>query len=78
MAPRVAQQVPKSPVCHPMLSTGGLGAPLPPQLVEEALQICGQHLGRLEHQDIDRNSPSPCMTGANWHRFLQDYYRVAQ
>ncbi|NWR62247.1 TTLL3 monoglycylase, partial [Bucorvus abyssinicus] len=65
-----------SHVPHPMPSTVGLGAPLPPQLVEEALQICGQHLGSLEHQDIDRNSPSPCMTSTDWHRFLQDYYRV--
>lgn len=61
-----------------MPSTAGLGAPLPPQLLEEALQICGQHLGRLEHQDIDGKSPSPRMTGADWHRFLQDYYRAAQ
>ncbi|KAM6126472.1 LOW QUALITY PROTEIN: tubulin tyrosine ligase 3-like [Phoenicopterus ruber ruber] len=54
----------------------GPGAPLPPQLVEEALQVCGQHLGSLGHQDIDRDPRSPRMTGTDWDRFLQDYYCV--
>ncbi|XP_030314521.1 tubulin monoglycylase TTLL3 [Calypte anna] len=53
-----------------------LGSPLLPQLVEEALRLCGQHLGSLGHQDIDGDTLSPGMTGTNWHRFLQDYYRV--
>ncbi|NWU89139.1 TTLL3 monoglycylase, partial [Upupa epops] len=52
------------------------GSPLPPQLVEKALQVCEQHLARLEHQDIDGDS-SPYMTSAEWDCFLQDYYRVA-
>ncbi|NXJ51133.1 TTLL3 monoglycylase, partial [Spizaetus tyrannus] len=69
-------QVPGSHVPHPMPSTAGPGSPLPPQLVEEALQVCGQHLGSLGHQDIDGDPPSPCMTGASWDRFRQDYYRV--
>ncbi|NXH65926.1 TTLL3 monoglycylase, partial [Hydrobates tethys] len=75
-APRVAQQVPRSHVPHPMSSTAGPGPPLPPQLVEEALQVCEQHLGSLGHQDIDGNPPSPLMTGTDWDRFLRDYYRV--
>ncbi|XP_059679463.1 tubulin monoglycylase TTLL3 [Gavia stellata] len=51
----------------------GLGPPLSPQLVEEALQVCEQHLGSLGHQDID-GDPPPCRT--DWDRFLRDYYRV--
>ncbi|NWS53105.1 TTLL3 monoglycylase, partial [Chunga burmeisteri] len=66
----------KSPVPHPMSSTGGSGPPLSPQLVEEALQVCGQHLGSLEHADIDGDTPSPRMTGTDWDRFLRDHYRV--
>ncbi|NXS67105.1 TTLL3 monoglycylase, partial [Pandion haliaetus] len=66
----------ESHVPHPMPSTAGPGPPLPPQLVEEALQVCGQHLGSLGHQDIDGDHPSHCMTGASWDRFLQDYYHV--
>ncbi|NXE14992.1 TTLL3 monoglycylase, partial [Lophotis ruficrista] len=50
--------------------------PAPPQLVEEALHICGQHLGSLGHQDIDGDPLSPRMTDSDWNRFLQDYYRV--
>ncbi|NXR46774.1 TTLL3 monoglycylase, partial [Hippolais icterina] len=52
-------------------------SPLYPQLVEEALEVCEQHLGVLGHQDIDRNTPSPCRTCIAWDRFLQGYYRVA-
>uniref|UniRef100_A0A8C8AN86 Tubulin monoglycylase TTLL3 n=1 Tax=Otus sunia TaxID=257818 RepID=A0A8C8AN86_9STRI len=48
-----AQRVPWSHVPHPMPSTAGPETPLSPQLVEEALQVCGQHLGSLGHQDID-------------------------
>ncbi|KAK4815329.1 hypothetical protein QYF61_026234 [Mycteria americana] len=55
----------------------GPGPPMSPQLVEEALQVCEQHLGSLGHQDIDRDPPSPRMTGTEWDRFLRDYYRVA-
>ncbi|NXJ87340.1 TTLL3 monoglycylase, partial [Corythaixoides concolor] len=69
--------VPRSHVSHPMPSTAGPGPPLPSQLVEEALQICKQHLGSLGHQDIDRDPPPPCMMGIDWDRFLRDYYRVA-
>ncbi|NXX36413.1 TTLL3 monoglycylase, partial [Nicator chloris] len=53
------------------------GSALYPQLVEEALEVCEQHLGVLGHQDIDRNTPSPCRTCIAWDRFLQEYYRVA-
>ncbi|XP_009082713.1 PREDICTED: tubulin monoglycylase TTLL3-like, partial [Acanthisitta chloris] len=53
------------------------GSPLSPSLVEDALKVCEQHLGILGHQDIDRNTPSPCSTCIDWDRFLQDYYRVA-
>ncbi|KAM7095466.1 LOW QUALITY PROTEIN: tubulin tyrosine ligase 3-like [Ciconia maguari] len=56
---------------------GGRGPPMSPQLVEEALQVCEQHLGSLGHQDIDRDPPSPRMTGTDWDRFLRDCYRVA-
>ncbi|KFR02287.1 Tubulin monoglycylase TTLL3, partial [Nipponia nippon] len=73
-APRVAQRVHKSRVPHPIPSAAGPG---PPQLVEEALQVCEQHLGSLGHQDIDGDPPSPRMTGSAWDRFLRDYYRVA-
>uniref|UniRef100_A0A8C3K5L3 Tubulin monoglycylase TTLL3 n=1 Tax=Calidris pygmaea TaxID=425635 RepID=A0A8C3K5L3_9CHAR len=52
------------------------GPPLPPHLVEEALQVCRQHLGSLGHQDIDRDPPAPQAMGTDWDRFLQDYYRV--
>ncbi|NWU70944.1 TTLL3 monoglycylase, partial [Pterocles burchelli] len=70
----VAQWVPKSHVPHPMPPTAGQGPPLPPQLVEEALQLCEQHLGSLGHQDIDGDPPAPRMTSADWDRFLRDYY----
>ncbi|NXP01850.1 TTLL3 monoglycylase, partial [Certhia brachydactyla] len=55
----------------------GPHAPLYAQLVEEALEVCKQHLGVLGHQDIDRKTPSPCRTCIDWDRFLQDYYCVA-
>ncbi|NXV90458.1 TTLL3 monoglycylase, partial [Calonectris borealis] len=66
----------RSHVHHTMLPTAGPGPPLPPQLVEEALQACEQHLGSLGHQDIDGDPPSPRMTGTDWDRFLRDYYHV--
>ncbi|KAM6121448.1 tubulin monoglycylase TTLL3-like [Pterocles gutturalis] len=50
------------------------GAPLPPQLVEEALQLCEQHLGSLGHQDIDGDPLAAHMTSTDWDRFLQGYY----
>ncbi|KAM4769446.1 tubulin tyrosine ligase 3-like [Cyanocitta cristata] len=53
------------------------GSPLYPELVEEALEVCKQHLGVLRHHDIDRGTPSPCRTCINWDRFLQEYYHVA-
>ncbi|NXT15035.1 TTLL3 monoglycylase, partial [Prunella fulvescens] len=62
---------------HPMLSTAGPCSPLYSQLLEEALEVCEQHLGVLGHQDIDRNTPSPCRTCIDWDRFLPEYYRVA-
>uniref|UniRef100_A0A8D0G1Y0 Tubulin monoglycylase TTLL3 n=1 Tax=Strix occidentalis caurina TaxID=311401 RepID=A0A8D0G1Y0_STROC len=65
-----------SDVPHPMPSTAGPGTPLSPQLVEEALQVCGQHLGSLGHQDIDGDPQSPATTGIDRDHFLQDYYRV--
>ncbi|XP_052631698.1 tubulin tyrosine ligase 3-like [Harpia harpyja] len=69
--PAGTEQPPKS-----SKGPAGPGSPLSPQLVEEALQVCRQHLGSLGHQDIDGDPPSPCMTGASWDRFRQDYYRV--
>ncbi|NWW44115.1 TTLL3 monoglycylase, partial [Pedionomus torquatus] len=62
-----------SPIPHSMPSTAGLGCP---HLVEEALQVCRQHLGSLGHQDIDRDPPDTQVMGTDWDRFLQDYYRV--
>ncbi|NXI98840.1 TTLL3 monoglycylase, partial [Psophia crepitans] len=76
VALRAAQWVPRSRVPHPMPSTGAPGLPPAPQLVEEALQVCGQHLGSLGHQDIDGDSPSPHAMGTDWDRFLRDYYCV--
>ncbi|NWT48957.1 TTLL3 monoglycylase, partial [Chroicocephalus maculipennis] len=70
------RQVPRNHVPHPMSSPAGPGPPLPPHLVEEALQVCGQHLSTLGHQDIDGDPPSPPTVGTDWNRFLQDYYRV--
>ncbi|XP_010179875.1 PREDICTED: tubulin monoglycylase TTLL3-like, partial [Mesitornis unicolor] len=54
----------------------GQRLPLLSKLVEDALQICSQHLGSLNHEDIDRDSSYPRMTQANWDHFLQGYYRV--
>ncbi|NWI81439.1 TTLL3 monoglycylase, partial [Dryoscopus gambensis] len=67
----------RSRVSHPKHSTARSGSPLYPELVEEALEVCKQHLGVLRHQDIDRGTPSPCRTCIDWDRFLQEYYRVA-
>ncbi|NWW78014.1 TTLL3 monoglycylase, partial [Climacteris rufus] len=75
--PNSAKEAGESHVSHPMHSTAWPGSPLHPELVEEALEVCQQHLGVLKHQDIDRNTPSPCRTCIDWDRFLQDYYRVA-
>ncbi|NXU93381.1 TTLL3 monoglycylase, partial [Xiphorhynchus elegans] len=62
---------------HPMPSAAGPGSPVYPHLVEEALEVCEQHLGVLGHQDIDRGTPFPCRTCIDWDRFLHDYYCVA-
>ncbi|NXC78607.1 TTLL3 monoglycylase, partial [Anhinga anhinga] len=75
--PRVAQRVPGSHIPDPMPSAAGPGSPLPPELVEEALQVCEQHLVSLGHQDIDGDPLSPPMTATGWDRFLRDCYRVA-
>ncbi|KAI1234503.1 hypothetical protein IHE44_0003557 [Lamprotornis superbus] len=64
-------------ISHPKHSTAWPGCPLYPELVEEALEICKQHLSVLQHQDIDRSTPSPCRTCTDWDHFLQEYYRVA-
>ncbi|NXL39502.1 TTLL3 monoglycylase, partial [Glaucidium brasilianum] len=74
--PKSSEGTGESHVPHPMPSTAGLGPPLSPQLVEEALRVCEQHLGSLGHQDIDRNTPSPATTAIDRDRFLQDCYRV--
>ncbi|NXI40348.1 TTLL3 monoglycylase, partial [Galbula dea] len=63
-------------VSHPMPSTVGPGPLVHSQLVEEALQVCGQHLGSLEHQDIDEDLLSSCTMGTDWDCFLRDYYHV--
>ncbi|NXB03203.1 TTLL3 monoglycylase, partial [Cnemophilus loriae] len=67
----------RSHVSQPKHSTARPGSPLYPELVEEALEVCKQHLGVLQHRDIDRSTPSPCRTCIDWDRFLQEYYRVA-
>ncbi|NWY64993.1 TTLL3 monoglycylase, partial [Erithacus rubecula] len=72
-----SDKVPGDHVAHPMPSTAGPCSALYPQLLEEALEVCEQHLGVLAHQDIDRNTPSPCRTCIDWDRFLQEYYHVA-
>ncbi|NXF14903.1 TTLL3 monoglycylase, partial [Rhodinocichla rosea] len=64
-------------ISHPKHSTAQPGSPLYHELVEEALEVCKQHLGVLQHEDIDRNTPSPCRTCINWDNFLHQYYRVA-
>ncbi|NWY63271.1 TTLL3 monoglycylase, partial [Chionis minor] len=66
----------ESHVPHPMPFTADPSPSVSPHLVEEALQVCRQHLGSLGHQDIDGDSPSCHMMGTDWDRFLQDYYRV--
>ncbi|NXQ11462.1 TTLL3 monoglycylase, partial [Peucedramus taeniatus] len=67
----------RSHISHPKHSTARPGSPLYPELVEEALEVCKQHLSVLQHEDIDRRTPSPCRTCIDWDRFLQQYYRVA-
>ncbi|NXL88592.1 TTLL3 monoglycylase, partial [Alectura lathami] len=42
-------------------------------LVEEALQVCEQHLGSLDHQDIDEDAQPPSI---QWDDFLHGYYCV--
>ncbi|NXT58217.1 TTLL3 monoglycylase, partial [Pluvianellus socialis] len=66
----------ESHVPHPKPSTADPSPSLSPHLVEEALQVCRQHLGSLGHQDIDGDSPSRHMMGTDWDRFLRDYYCV--
>ncbi|NWX33404.1 TTLL3 monoglycylase, partial [Notiomystis cincta] len=75
--PPKSDKMPGDHVSHPMPSTAGPHAPLYPQLVEEALEVCKQHLGILGHEDIDRKTPSPYQTCISWDRFLQEYYHVA-
>lgn len=67
-----------SHISHPKHSTARPGSPLNPELVEDALEVCKQHLGVLRHKDIDRRTPFPCRTCIDWDRFLEEYYRVAQ
>ncbi|NXR39629.1 TTLL3 monoglycylase, partial [Zosterops hypoxanthus] len=74
--PNSAKGAGESHVSHPKHSTARAGSPLYPELVEEAMEVCKQHLGVLQHQDIDRRTPSPCRTCINWECFLQRYYRV--
>ncbi|NWI36311.1 TTLL3 monoglycylase, partial [Picathartes gymnocephalus] len=75
--PNSAKRESEGHVSHPKHSTARPGSPLYPELVEEALEVCKQHLAVLRHQDIDRSTPSPCRTCIYWDRFLQEYYRVA-
>ncbi|NWI01203.1 TTLL3 monoglycylase, partial [Tichodroma muraria] len=75
--PNSAKGTSESHVSHPKHSTARPGSPLYPELVEEALEVCKQHLGVLQHQDIDRSTPSPCRTCIDWDHFLQEYYHVA-
>ncbi|NXY19015.1 TTLL3 monoglycylase, partial [Atrichornis clamosus] len=63
--------------CMKLGQEGEPGSPLSPRVVEEALEVCEQHLGILGHQDIDRKTPSPCRSCIDWDHFLQDYYCVA-
>ncbi|XP_032050149.1 tubulin monoglycylase TTLL3 [Aythya fuligula] len=60
------------PTPNPTEPPEGPGA----QLVEEALRVCGQHLGSLTHQDIDGDPKTPGTTDAAWDSFLQGYYRA--
>ncbi|NXR28941.1 TTLL3 monoglycylase, partial [Cinclus mexicanus] len=75
--PNSAKRAGESHTSHPKHSTVWPGCPLYPELVEEALEVCKQHLSVLQHQDIDRSTPSPCRTCIDWDYFLQEYYRVA-
>ncbi|XP_069722038.1 tubulin monoglycylase TTLL3-like [Phaenicophaeus curvirostris] len=61
----------------PVEGATGPRTPLHPELLEEALQICEQHLGSLVHEDIDTDPALPYVTSANWDRFLREYYRIA-
>ncbi|NXF90202.1 TTLL3 monoglycylase, partial [Eubucco bourcierii] len=72
----IKEPVPMSQIPYSISPTAGPVSLLPPQLVEEALQICGQHLASLRHQDIDGDFVFPCMMGTNWDHFMQDYYRM--
>ncbi|NXG45053.1 TTLL3 monoglycylase, partial [Psilopogon haemacephalus] len=73
----LAKQVPMSQIPYSMPPTAGPVSFLLPQLVEEALRICEQHLASLRHQDIDGDFTIPCVMGTNWDHFMHDYYRVA-
>lgn len=71
--PRHGAELHPSPCATPLAE--GPAPLLPPQLVEEALRVCGGHLDSMAHQDID-GDPQPHSPG--WDSFLQGYYRVVQ
>ncbi|XP_062465970.1 tubulin tyrosine ligase 3-like [Pezoporus occidentalis] len=60
----------------PSKGAAGPRSPSPPELLEKALQVCRMQLDRLEHTDIDRDSPQLHVTDADWDCFLHEYYRV--
>ncbi|XP_057267930.1 tubulin tyrosine ligase 3-like [Pezoporus wallicus] len=72
--------VEKPGIMQGVMESPGKGAgpvsPSPPELLEKALQVCRMQLDRLEHTDIDRDSPLLHITNANWDCFLHEYYRV--
>ncbi|NWU51600.1 TTLL3 monoglycylase, partial [Dromas ardeola] len=74
--PKSSEEPGENHIPHPTPSPAGLEPPLPPHLVEEALQVCGRHLGSLGHQDIDGDPPCSPTVDTDWDRFLRDYYRV--
>ncbi|XP_061313195.1 tubulin monoglycylase TTLL3-like [Pezoporus flaviventris] len=75
--------VEKPGIMQGVMESPGKGAagpvsPSPPELLEKALQVCRMQLDRLEHTDIDRDSPLLHITNANWDCFLHEYYRVVK
>ncbi|XP_061313192.1 tubulin tyrosine ligase 3-like [Pezoporus flaviventris] len=72
--------VEKPGIMQGVMESPGKGAgpvsPSPPELLEKALQVCRLQLDRLEHTDIDRDSPVLRVTNADWDCFLHEYYRV--
>ncbi|XP_065546909.1 tubulin tyrosine ligase 3-like [Lathamus discolor] len=76
---KLAPRIPRGAGHHTPQSMplpAGPASPSPPELLEKALQVCRMQLDRLEHRDIESDSPVLHVTDADWDHFLHEYYRV--